>query len=151
MLADLEKAEAKDAANSAKKAIKSFESAMTSFSRLSEMIRSDEYRWIGDATRAIDFDDAARTVYLSPNSPLVTESNFEIVNGNIYKLFVSFAQQIGHLSETLKGFANRAVGPNVILDDEYRLAHELLRDWGLMIATGQYVSSVCLAAATKKA
>jgi hypothetical protein len=150
LLAALEKTELPAAANSAVKALELFDEATRSFSNLAKTLQSTKYRWIGDATRAIDFDDAARTVHLSPDSDVVQNLNGELTQGNLHKVFALFSERIGGLSGELKGFADRASGVNVILDDEYRLAHRLLRDWSVMIAEGQYISSVCLAAATQK-
>jgi hypothetical protein len=149
-LAALEEADFGAAATAANAALDSLSNATTSFSGLSKKIQARQDGWLGDATRSINFHDAARTVHLDPDSPLVKGLTSELANGNIHKLFDSLAQEIADFSKKLKGFADRAADPNVIPDDEYRLAHELLRDWGVMIAQGQYISSVCLAATTVK-
>jgi hypothetical protein len=150
LLAALEKTELPVAASSAVKASELFDGAVRSFSVLAKTLRSPEYGWIGDATREIDFDDAARTVHLSPDSDLVRRLNGELTQGNLYKVFALFSERVAGLSGEITSFAGRASGANVILDDEYRLAHRLLRDWSAMIAEGQYISSVCLAAATRR-
>src|SRR5204863_2774329 len=85
LLAALERAEPGEAAAAAERALASFDEAIASFSQLAELIESDvEYQWIGEETRRIDFNDAARTVYLSPDSAVVRSSNAELVRGNMY-------------------------------------------------------------------
>ena len=148
VLAALENAQLLTAASAARRALKSLDNAARSFSTLAGKIHSEEYRWIANATRTVDFADAARTVYLSQDSALIRGLNTELVSGNLHKLFAMFSEQITDMAKKLRHFADRASGTNVILDDEYRLAHELLRDWRAMISEGQYVSSVCIAAAT---
>ncbi len=148
VLSALEIADITTASTEAVRGLAMFDKAVPLFHELSRIIESENYSWIRDATRAIDFDDAARTVHLSPDSPLVKSANTQLVGGNISRLLASFADQIESFSSALSGFVDRAKGQNIVLDDEYRLAHRLLRDWSAMIAQGQYISSVCLAAAT---
>jgi hypothetical protein len=149
LLAALETTELPAAASSAVNALAMFNGAIRSFTELVVALRLPEYRWTGDATREIDFDDAARTVHLSPDSDVVKRLNRELTRGNLDGVFDLFLQQIRDLAIELKSFADRASGANVVLDDEYRMAHRLLHNWSVMIAEGQYISSVCLAAATR--
>ena len=150
VLAALEKKQLPMAANAAKKALNSFDNAIRSFSTLGQEIQSIESRRIRDAIHGINLPDAARTVHLSPDSDIIATLNKELEKGNLHQIFAMFSQQLIHFSKRLSAFADRASGSNVILDDEYRLAHELLRDWGVLIDEGQYISSVCLAAATQR-
>jgi len=146
-LSALEAEDIKGASDAARRSLDLLNRAASLFYELSRKMES-EYSWIAAATRSIDFAQAARSVYLSLDSNLVRDANAQIVAGNIGGLVMSFAEDVKKFSSELRRFVQRAATANLILDDEYRLAHRLLHDWEVMIGKAQYISAVCLASAT---
>ena len=144
-LAALEGADIDRAVSQGKETAAALNAASSSFLRLADLVRN-QYRWIADETRRVDFADAARQVHLPPDSPIVRELTSMLLAGDIVEVLVRFAQHIRECSAQVKGVAERIAGGDPVWDHEYRVAHELLRDWRELTIRGQFVSSVCLAA-----
>lgn len=103
---------------------------------------------IKESIRRVNFDDAARDVHVSPNSTIVQWTNQKLVTAGLDGLFAGVAAQIQEFVAQLKDFSERGNDSGSILDRDYKLAHRLIREWRVTLEQGQYVSSICLAAAT---
>jgi len=145
MIGYLEANDIANAASEARSAIKPLSESANLFHKLSVLLGSD-FSWFRDEARSVDVADAARTVYLSPDSQLVRSLNRTILSGEIDSIFQSCSEQTNSLAATLERFAKSAVGESTVRDTDIALAHELLRDLGQLVAQGQHVSSVCLLA-----
>ena len=111
VLAALENAQLLTAASAARRpAPKVVGQRARPFSTLAGKIHSEEYRWIANATRTVDFADAARTVYLSQDSALIRGLNTELVSGNLHKLFAMFSEQITDMAKKSAAFCRSRFG-----------------------------------------
>jgi hypothetical protein len=134
------------AAAAARKTAQIFDQTVLSFRRLAGLLEATPSA--GNWTRDVEPGLAASEVHLSTDDPLVQALIEIIVGGKIHEVFLQGASDISEFSSRLKDFAGRVASGNVVLDDEYRMGHELLRSWSALMTQGQYVSSVCYLAAT---
>jgi hypothetical protein len=140
----MERAQFKESAAPAKLAVEQFQAAAHSFKKLASEV--EKHPWINDEIRKVSFKDAASGVDVSLDSPMIREVNAALVRGELSGLLNLCGDEILNLSTGLSTM--NLSGPNILSDVEYRHAHKLLGAWRSLMVRGQYVSSVCLNAAT---
>jgi len=136
------------AAAAARTTAQIFDQTVLSFRRLADLLEATPSA--GNWTRDVEPGLAASEVRLSTDDPVVQALIQIILGGKIHDVFRQGASDIGEFSSRLNDFVGRVESGNVVLDDEYRMGHDLLRSWSTLMIQGQYVSSICYLAATQR-
>lgn len=134
-------------ANAANEASIRFHETAQMLNVLAHEIQND-YPYINnEVQRANAFDDVARHIGLSPDSPLVRELISEVLRRGIDSVLIGCADLMTTLSERIRVIALRMLELKSFQDRDYEETHLIIADWSSLLTRGQFISVACYLAA----